>query len=699
MEPIYNDDQNMLKMLKLKGMRFFKEFTFNRLSKEERDILSNYFKLYIDSGLAPFWNNCSICDIYNYAKVDKKLVSMLINSFTENYTDEDIAILLNDIINHDENKTIHIYEILLKNDAILNLVSQDENLSLMIIDDIFKILPYNNDYDVLEYLMKHDKLKDYILYYIADKFNSNINLIHNGIFENKETSLLIKILNFMLLAFFSNDICDNIDFQNINGNYIIDKCCNINWYSKTIESEEIYNMTTILFFLILNSVRILVKPLEEKYFQEEKRLTHSVLRVFESNSILKAECSRLKNMILSLNNGLLDKFNKHVVTWITNKNLPYEIDSILNLIKMNNSCIWEWIICGSCTNSIDLKLNMLSRILSYNIDKDDVILNLPSDKLSDNIIKIHNSLELVDEPKINNIDRYNTIYNFIQYYSENIILLNNINSKKFLNIIFDNLYDNLKYYEILLNFMRKEYGYEYDQESLAHIKFYCMMKSCSPQELLSKLLSHVVSISYILNIMHTKDVMDNLIVKEGIMYNQFIQGYNILCQIVNITLDTEEDLCPLVLNNMYIITNNVVDVLYNYLHPEDNKEFAKTFYKDLELNKHYFNVISELDDSRATEILNPPQDIILANEEPEIEYPDEFLDPLVCTVIKDPVLLPNMKEDVFIDKSTIIRQLLNKEENPFTREKLTIEELEEYNNKEDIQEKIHSFITRLKEYK
>ena len=44
-----------------------------------------------------------------------------------------------------------------------------------------------------------------------------------------------------------------------------------------------------------------------------------------------------------------------------------------------------------------------------------------------------------------------------------------------------------------------------------------------------------------------------------------------------------------------------------------------------------------------------------------------------------------------MEKSTLIKHLLNKEENPFTRSRLTIEELELYNKKEDSLTKIENY--------
>jgi len=58
--------------------------------------------------------------------------------------------------------------------------------------------------------------------------------------------------------------------------------------------------------------------------------------------------------------------------------------------------------------------------------------------------------------------------------------------------------------------------------------------------------------------------------------------------------------------------------------------------------------------------------------EDEREIPDEFLDPLLSTLMTDPVQLPVSK--VFIDKSTIRTVLLSKEQDPFNNVPLKFEE-------------------------
>jgi len=55
------------------------------------------------------------------------------------------------------------------------------------------------------------------------------------------------------------------------------------------------------------------------------------------------------------------------------------------------------------------------------------------------------------------------------------------------------------------------------------------------------------------------------------------------------------------------------------------------------------------------------------------DLPDEFLDPLLSTLMRDPVILPSSQ--VTIDRSTITRHLLSTETDPFNRSHLTADML------------------------
>jgi ubiquitin conjugation factor E4 A len=61
------------------------------------------------------------------------------------------------------------------------------------------------------------------------------------------------------------------------------------------------------------------------------------------------------------------------------------------------------------------------------------------------------------------------------------------------------------------------------------------------------------------------------------------------------------------------------------------------------------------------------------NEEALINPPDEFLDPILSTLMKDPVILPSSK--ICVDRATISRHLLSDQSDPFNRAPLTMDQV------------------------
>jgi hypothetical protein len=88
---------------------------------------------------------------------------------------------------------------------------------------------------------------------------------------------------------------------------------------------------------------------------------------------------------------------------------------------------------------------------------------------------------------------------------------------------------------------------------------------------------------------------------------------------------------------------------------------------------------------------------ILNSDLIEIKYSEEFLDPILCTPIHDPVKIPEVNEEIF-DRVGIITHIYTSKENPYTRKPLTVQLLEDYNNQEHIKKEINEFIEKKKQF-
>lgn len=73
------------------------------------------------------------------------------------------------------------------------------------------------------------------------------------------------------------------------------------------------------------------------------------------------------------------------------------------------------------------------------------------------------------------------------------------------------------------------------------------------------------------------------------------------------------------------------------------------------------------------------------------DAPDEFLDPIMSTLMTDPVILPSSK--VTCDRTTIARHLLSDQSDPFNREPLTMDQVK---SNTELKEKIEAWIRERK---
>uniref|UniRef100_A0A0V0G5H1 Ubiquitin conjugation factor E4 B n=1 Tax=Triatoma dimidiata TaxID=72491 RepID=A0A0V0G5H1_TRIDM len=103
----------------------------------------------------------------------------------------------------------------------------------------------------------------------------------------------------------------------------------------------------------------------------------------------------------------------------------------------------------------------------------------------------------------------------------------------------------------------------------------------------------------------------------------------------------------------------------------DERSFRKELFEDAgaRLQKSMIKTALEVEQFRA--LAAKAAEIAIQNIKKEVDYndaPDEFRDPLMDTVMEDPVLLPSGK---VMDRYVIIRHLLNSSTDPFSRQPLS----------------------------
>lgn len=103
----------------------------------------------------------------------------------------------------------------------------------------------------------------------------------------------------------------------------------------------------------------------------------------------------------------------------------------------------------------------------------------------------------------------------------------------------------------------------------------------------------------------------------------------------------------------------------------DERSFDKNFFNDAADRIERLRIRSAVEVEKFRSLFHKAHEIYISNQKCEDEFadaPDEFRDPLMDILMTDPVLLPS---GVVMDRSIIMRHLLNSNTDPFNRQHLT----------------------------
>ncbi|KAF5369482.1 hypothetical protein D9758_002753 [Tetrapyrgos nigripes] len=128
----------------------------------------------------------------------------------------------------------------------------------------------------------------------------------------------------------------------------------------------------------------------------------------------------------------------------------------------------------------------------------------------------------------------------------------------------------------------------------------------------------------------------------------------------------------------------------------DGRSYSKELFESAEriAIKRGLKTEAELEKLRMLTVMVEEAKLTIEAEEDLGEIPDEFLDPLMFTVMKNPVILPSSKATV--DLATIKSHLLSDSKDPFNRSPLAIEEVVPNT---ELRERIEAFLAERRQQK
>lgn len=596
-------------------------------------------------------------------------------------------------------------------------------------------------------LIKNTNLREYVMKWFANVFNLNIEKIHLDI-DNKiylSSDIFMSNVLGLLLYFWNNGVYDKKIFLKeklklINIKFITSKQCYIKWYDINNEDNENYNFLTIVFFLILNGIRVVYIPTLRRILNSEDTLQEleSEKMHMEGNKnmlstlaiiVIKKQIYSIKKY-LSFNiqikdNKLLfksvDMFLNNWLIWYNEyKTEELNIDDILNvLIFFENTCKKE-----------HYKIN--NTLLTFGLDI------ISSEKHTKNPVIRTDCLEFIKNVYIHNksnfdikiliksivkfivgIDRFRKKDNIQTFFSKNLglkfilsIFENNTLHGEYINKIFSDISKkndyNIKFINIIIN---DALWIDGTLDSLFKKLINCGDNLKNDTDSIYEILKSQFFIISSIFLLKRMDIYAITICKDEIISKLALVLNSSIRWLINL-LDPKI-FEPIKFPQINAYVHYVISMYHDFM---DNKMFIKCTINDVNdfdidqfviLFDRVKDILSQEERTTTENIIQEITEYYISNiesiiieeeEEQSTIYPDELLDPFTCTIISNPVMIPG-GDDIFLEKDTIENYLLNDEVNPYTNLQFTVDDLIKYNEKDTIKQKIEDFKECLNEWK
>mgnify|MGYP006135846059 CR=1 FL=1 len=559
---------------------------------------------------------------------------------------------------------------------------------------------------------------------------------------NKDSKFYYKCLS-VFCFLLERGIKSEDSLEKIHFNYIKSFKCPFNFCDITsLEDTQKYNFMTRLFFMIHKLIdNIYITSYNEidqrdsiineykneiDYIIENNR---NVMGLDILNSFNKIEIGRVKYIKkhIIMNDINVRKFFKLTCKWslMNSVNIKVgELDSILNTLMVyyskeknviyhkelfdlltflmgektitkNNmlqikcvEIIYSFIIQETSTGDLHMSLYFENIIEEFN------------DKLIWLFIKSKRTLEEFDS-YYSSLLMYKFIYIFnnLNIY-ETIELKDTKQTKKFIKLILENAISNIDNLELTLDIYDKHKHLPEEEQDTTEINRIETKISNLNIFINSNNITILFLIKSFQNLFIDEDIINTYSIFLSNTLSKFIKITDSVINMSSVVATSVEQskFDPIIINFEKIIRyHNNNEKLLSLMLENTNSKLIDTFklvqdylishalYENsLAFNLNYFQTLLEYVDKKNKETV-------------EVEPPDELLDPIMQTLIETPVILPNT--DIIVDKDVISRHLLTDNYNPFNRETLTIETLEEYNTKDEIVIKIKEFKEKVHEWK
>lgn len=537
-------------------------------------------------------------------------------------------------------------------------------------------------------LLKNEIDANTILEYCSNELNENIidaliNVVksfYTGFISLGDCNsyMLLTDMIIKLLINYSTSHDEEFDFH-----YLFDYNCKLVWCNKKITNTNGYSNHTKLYFLAFYALKKIyipmIKHLKTTYGNTSASLD-TVIKLINVNNFNYIIGPLIRYAYTSdfcyddISDTLIDIFVvAYKIAPLDTLITPELIEFFFKLSTLgqftNNydiiSCAIDIIDMHKMQkNREDRYVNNIIKLLAYIEPKaayDEFIIRIKGKMLSFLVIGLTKFV-----PSINNV--------FVELRKETINLLNSFVSD--LHYHYEYINNNIK--QLKMNTYNLEFNSLMIKSSYSTVKNF-----------------------FTLLVLLTKYNELNKIINDRLLINDICVIINILVNIISKVLEFDKDIYMQkitsvisvifeLINNIYKTNNTFINHLpldTNY--SEENYKNILQYYIENNANEEdvIFQMIELVDNIKVIKTTNYDID----------DVPEEFLDPLTFLPIEQPYILPETL--TIVDKLSIYKHLLTKQENPFTRSPLNEEVLEKFNQTEEIQAKIQEFINKFETWK
>lgn len=750
------NDVEMIIALQEKGPSYINTLLKNKKNKSKTKKILSFEKLYITD------KELFEDGIMKYVEYLKNNDSLLFLSLIQTLTDKEIIKYLTKITKYIEYSSYteaDRFEFLKKvitEPKITNLLRNETNVWSLLIGPLLSVFSVTSPawqtniktlHAIIKPLLINDKLmENNFVKWVSFVTNICISKINIDI-ENHNTNLptdycLANLLG--LVISFWNDEATPSSIKTIDYDFIISDKSTIKWLDKKITNDtKEYNFLTKCTFLILNTIRVgyvpilyrslkwskLLETIEEQLdnFNFNNPLSVLIVRNLKMQKSIISDYIQIDNEIMknSCLNTWVNTFYITFSTWITlNKTKQIDdilVDLIFFLIHINRienfkykSDTYNFILniveSKDYTSSIDIKcefMKLFSDVLVNNISyiRNAKCIEKIMSRYSFGMILLYNELHdsrMIAEYKfMNKVKIYNSMEeNFFNSKFKSILIQNlskdAFATKKFINTLLTDVSDISDTIDEMYTKLNDEDDDpdDYEIEELVMGIASVFDFNCNLILFFNKLLNVIISNQTLKTLVFSKEIISTLTMIVNLLINKLytqIQYSADLClddYCSDVSIEVEFDKYTEALSD-------ILKIIYNT--DFDIKSIIENHFFDLdyyvEFNVYVENKIDDIINELRNEIANKSN---LSNLS-EITPPDEFIDQITYTLIQTPCMIPDI--DMHFDKSTIVKQLLTKEENPFTRAKLTMQEFDSYNELDSVKGKNELLLNNINNWK